>query len=132
MKVSNTLLLVLALVGVVDTMYLTAVHYLGTPLVCPNAGIIDCAKVLGSQYADIAGVPNAVLGLVFFLVEILLIYLVKNKDALVIYNGVGMGFVFYFLYVEYVLSAICIFCTLVHVLVTLLFLLSIIRLRGEL
>ena len=131
MRISNTLFLVLALAGIMDTAYLASVHYLGTTLACPNSGIINCDKVLNSQYADLFGIPLAVYGLVFFILEIGIIYLVRDKDALVIYNGVGMGFVFYFWWIEYTLSAVCIYCTISHALVILLLLLSILRLRGE-
>src|SRR5690242_3285741 len=57
----------LSLVGLGLAIYLTIAHYTQpTLLACPEKGIINCAKVTTSSYATIAGVPVALLGLLFF------------------------------------------------------------------
>lgn len=60
-----TISLVLAIAGVADAIYLTIVHYDSTALVC---GVGDCHAVQASKYAEIAGVPIAVLGLLMYVV----------------------------------------------------------------
>lgn len=55
--------LVLAIAGIGDAIYLTIVHYDSTALVC---GIGDCHAVQASKYAEIAGVPIAILGLLMY------------------------------------------------------------------
>ncbi len=117
--------LVLAAIGLADAAYLTIDHYTNIPVACPSVGIINCGDVLNSSYSSLFGVPFAVLGLVFFAIEIAVI-LLGNKDLLVLYNGVGIAVVAYLVYTEYLIGHICLFCTLVHVLVVTLFALSVV------
>ena len=49
------LLLLLSLVGVGISVYLTAVHYENVPLVCSASGIVDCARVLSSPFSVVPG-----------------------------------------------------------------------------
>lgn len=53
----------LAIAGIADAVYLTIVHYDTTALVC---GIGDCHTVQASKYAEIGGVPIAILGLLMY------------------------------------------------------------------
>ena len=52
----------LALLGLAISIYLTWVHYAGIKPVC--TGISDCERVQTSDYADLVGIPVAVLGIV--------------------------------------------------------------------
>ncbi len=53
--------------------YLTYEHFTGSSsLVCSDKGIVNCLAVTTSSYAMVAGVPVAVLGLIFFAVALLL------------------------------------------------------------
>ena len=52
----------LALLGLAISIYLTWVHYAGIEPVC--SGISDCERVQTSDYADLVGIPVAVLGIV--------------------------------------------------------------------
>lgn len=57
----------LALVGLGDSIYLTVHHYTSEPVPC---SLIDgCEQVLTSQWAEIGGIANAVLGSATFLPE---------------------------------------------------------------
>ncbi len=49
-----------SLVGLAETTYLTALHLAGAHVVCLAAA--NCSQVLGSAYAEIAGVPLAGIG----------------------------------------------------------------------
>lgn len=116
---------VLCLIGIVVSAYLANYSFSKAPTIaCPNIGPINCENVLNSQYADILGIPNGVLGLVYFILFLLLLYIVKERDVTLLYNAVGLGFVLYYINVERIVGSICIWCTTVHVCVVLLFLLS--------
>ncbi len=116
--------LILSILGLAVSLYLVVAHYTNTPVACPKSGIIDCAKVLNSQFANLLGVPLGAWGAAFFIIEMLVV-LYAGRDANVLYNGIGVAFVAYLLFAEYSLRAICIYCTSVHILVIALFLLSI-------
>ncbi len=117
-------MIAISLVGFVISLYLTAYHYAGIPLICQNSGIINCANVLNSQYAYILGIPVALLGLAFFIVEIALVMHWKERGMMLLWNMLGLGFVIYFLYAEYSIGNICEYCTIVHLAVISLLLLS--------
>jgi len=118
--------LAVAAIGLVFSIYLSIVHYLPTTLACPDKGIINCASVLTSQYAELFHViPIAFLGVVFFVAEIMVIRMYFGKDEMILWNGMGLAFVFYFMFTEYAVGAICIYCTCVHICVITLLALSI-------
>jgi uncharacterized membrane protein len=105
--------------------YLTYEHYTGsTSLVCSDKGIVNCLAVTTSSYSKVAGVPVAVLGLIFFVVMLVLqLPAMWDRDDRLVRTGrvawavVGMGTVFYLLYAElFQIDAICLWCTAVHVL----------------
>jgi uncharacterized membrane protein len=52
----------LAVLGLAISAYLTWVHYAGIEPVCSS--ISDCERVQSSAYAELAGIPVAVLGVV--------------------------------------------------------------------
>jgi uncharacterized membrane protein len=123
--------LVLAVIGMLDTAYLTYDHYTNTAVACPTHGVINCGNVLNSQYSVLLGVPFAVWGLLFFIIEMAIILLVRNKDLFVIYNGIGIAFVAYLLYAEYMIGNICLYCTLVHIIVVTTFIISILDTNAK-
>ena len=51
----------LALLGLAISAYLTWVHYAGIEPVC--TGISDCERVQSSDYAELVGIPVALLGM---------------------------------------------------------------------
>jgi uncharacterized membrane protein len=111
--------------------YLTYEHYTSsTTLACSDHGIVNCLKVTTSGYSKIAGVPVAVLGLVFFAVMLVLqLPQLWARDEPIIraarlgWAVVGMGSVLWLLYAElFGIDAICLWCTSVHVLTFIVFL----------
>ena len=110
--------------------YLTYEHYTGsTSLVCSDKGIVNCLAVTTSSYSHVAGIPVAVLGLVFFL-TMLALQLPPAwrrtdpvvRTARVAWAVVGLGTVVYLLYAElFLINAICLWCTSVHVLTFIVF-----------
>lgn len=111
--------LVLAVLGLAVSVYLTIEHYsASTTLACPATSAFDCLKVTTSTWSVIAGVPVAVLGLVFFVVMTAL-SLVAGRvaaDLRVAAAVVGSLMVLWLVYVElFEVDSLCLWCTGVHV-----------------
>jgi uncharacterized membrane protein len=123
---------VLSIAGFGDSMYLTIEHYTGnSALVCSANSVVDCLKVTTSPESKVFGIPVALLGLVFFTAMLVINappmwrssipWVAWARLAMVV--G-GMGFVIYLLYSElFSIKAICLWCTGVHVVTFLLFVL---------
>lgn len=122
--------LALAVAGLVVSAYLTVEHYTAsTTLACPETGVVNCQKVTTSAQSHVFGIPVAVLGLVFFAAMTALnlprlwrtppraLHLARLAAA-----TIGVVTVLYLLGVElFVVDAICLWCTAVHVLTVALF-----------
>lgn len=143
-------LIAMAVLGIGISVYLTTVHYAKVPLVCNTTGIIDCAAVTSSKYSLVPGttIPITVPGLLWFLASgalaaVALAALVRGEAeperlrlAHAIWGALGMIFVLYLVFAEIVLlHRICEWCTVVHILTLLTFLIVLNRLqralRGE-
>jgi uncharacterized membrane protein len=124
---------VLAIAGLGVSTYLTITHYDSSiPLACSDTGTINCALVTHSAESVVFGVfPVAVLGLAFYVFmaaatspwawRLKFPALTWIRIASVV---VGIGFVLYLVYTElFTLDAICLWCTSVHALTFLLFVL---------
>src|SRR5256885_3458457 len=70
-SVGQILLLLLALVGIGISVYLTIIHYEHIPPVCSNTGLVDCVRVLSSEYSVVPGtsIPITLPGLGWCLVS---------------------------------------------------------------
>jgi uncharacterized membrane protein len=107
---------VLAIIGLGIATYLSATHLLEKSIECGGAG--ECDYVNASDYAHIAGVPVALLGLALYgtLLAIAVQWYRAPESELwpVVYWGVvlsGAGYAGYLTYVELeVLHAICLWC----------------------
>lgn len=142
---SQVLLLALSLLGAGIAIYLTSVHYENVPLVCSESGIINCAQVLASSYAVVPGtsLPITVPGLAWCAVSIALaiaglfagtelwqrrIRVTQFACALS-----GLLAVLYLVYAEIVrLHTICAWCTAFHVIILLMFLITLVQLQSPL
>ena len=110
----------LALLGVAIAAYLTYVHYAELEPVCGLGG--DCERVQTSEYAEVAGIPVAVLGLGGYL--LILVSLGIRGEAGLLAGAtlalVGFGFSAYLTYLElFVIDAICQWCVMSAVLMAL-------------
>ncbi len=113
--------LVLSVLGIGVAGYLTYVHYAGINPVCNIAH--GCIKVQSSVYADLAGVPVALLGLIGYV--LILGALVFDGDwgrmGAALMSLVGFGFSAYLTYRElFTIEAICQWCVASAILMTLL------------
>jgi uncharacterized membrane protein len=124
---------VLALVGIGIAGYLTWVHYAGLEPVCVGGGG-GCERVQSSRWAELGGIPVAVLGLAGYVAILASLALPEEPGALVaaFLALVGFGFSCWLTYVEIVkIDAICQWCVASAVVMTALALVSVVRvLRG--
>ena len=124
--------LVLALLGVAIAGYLTWVHYAHLQPVCVGGG--GCERVQSSRWAELGGIPVAVLGLGGYVAILASLALPEEPGALVatFLTLVGFGFSAWLTYVELAkIDAICQWCVASAVVMTALALVSVARsLRG--
>ena len=123
---------ILSLAGLGVSVYLTIAHYnTAVTLACPASSTINCEKVTTSPESMVFGIPVAVLGLAFYL-----FLAVANSPwawrntwpplrwARVASMVAGILFVLYLIYAElFSIRAICLWCTSVHVITFILFVL---------
>jgi uncharacterized membrane protein len=121
------LLVSLASVGFLDATYLTAEHYFGTGgLQC---GLLSgCDVVTTSIYSQIAGIPIALLGAVFYLFIILLLVAAREMGAPVLirlaFLVVALAFIFtgWLIFLQaFVIGAFCTYCLLSATITIILF-----------
>ena len=102
---------VVALAGVAVAGYLTYVHYRPESLICTGGG--GCETVQESTYAELLGLPVALLGLGAYLVVFALLYW-DTELARTVAAGVSLGglaFAGYLVAVQaFVVDAWCIWC----------------------
>jgi uncharacterized membrane protein len=127
--------LALAVVGALDSAYLTWVRLAGLPVYCGDSHACDTVQT--SIYSEIGGVPIAVLGLGAFLVLAALLWLEPRASVLANWGQVavfgmaltGTLYSAYLTYVElYVLHAVCPYCVVSAVCITGILVLSVARL----
>lgn len=107
---------VAALVGLLDSVYLTIHHLTAEPVPCSI--ISGCETVLTSTYAEISGIPLAAFGAVTYFIafSLALLTVFGNRSTWMLFGilTIGMaGFTAWLLYVQaFVLNAFCQFCLL--------------------
>ena len=130
----STLFFSLAGLGV--SIYMVIEHYTqNSYALCPSNSTFNCGKVTTSPESVIIGIPVAVLGLAFylFMVGINSPWGWRSKLPAVHWARlasivVGIVFVLYLVYAElFLINAICIYCTSVHIITFTLFALIIIK-----
>jgi uncharacterized membrane protein len=115
--------LVLAVAGLLVSSYLTYEHFTSsTSFACPESATVNCVKVTTSAYSSLAGVPVALLGLLFYLAMVTLLVPLPALRTRAVARlrlgmvGLGMLFVVYLVWAElFRIDAICLWCTAVHV-----------------
>jgi uncharacterized membrane protein len=102
-----------AVAGALISAYLTATHWSDQPVIC--AGLGSCATVQSSDYATVAGVPVALLGLVMYAALAACALLApRNPTAALAAFGIALAGTLYSGYLTWVelgvLQAICLWC----------------------
>lgn len=131
LKKVDLLILLFSLAGLMDSGYLSLVKLSNSEARC-LPGLGDCGSVNNSIYSELFGIPVAYLGFFSYLIILgLLIYQLRfgeNSYGHYLFFGVSLvGFLFsgYLTYVELgILHAICFYCVLSAIFMTVLFGLS--------
>ncbi len=128
----------LAVLGVLVSIYMTIFKLTDNPGMCLGNG--GCSVVNSSIYAEVYGIPVAVIG-VFGYLAILVSLLLRPRaeffetnGTMILFGLVLIGFLFtlYLIYVEAALiHALCPFCLTSQITMTALFIISIIALARE-
>jgi uncharacterized membrane protein len=119
-----------SLAGVAVSGYLTVVHFTSSAiLICSGSGLIDCERVTTGPYSELFGVPVAILGLAWWVAMAALTspWAWGAADPRIGWLRLGLAaagvvFVLYLVWAElFPIGAICLWCTVVHVLAFVLF-----------
>jgi len=131
-------IIVLAVLGVLDAVYLLIYKLTGNNQMCLGNG--GCHDVNFSPYSQIGGIPVSVYGIVAYLL-IIVILLLESKVKAARENGplvvfgislAGVAFEAYLTWIEVkVIHAICPFCVATMVIISLIFILAAIRLLFQ-
>ncbi|MBV9577003.1 MAG: vitamin K epoxide reductase family protein [Chloroflexi bacterium] len=117
--------------GLLISAYLVGTHYFAeeVPLACATGGIVDCEQVTSSAESMVGPLPVAVLGLLWFAVFLGILaartWWPQAMTLQVIWSVAGLLVIFYLVYAElFLIGAICLWCTSIHVIVVALFLMT--------
>lgn len=120
-----------ALVGGAIAAYLTYVHYAHTAPICLNSG---CETVQKSKYAELAGIPVALLGLIGY-AAIIATAAVRGTTAAfagVLISFVGVAFSGYLLWAQLgPIGALCQWCLGNDVVIVIVAVLCVVRMLTE-
>jgi uncharacterized membrane protein len=121
--------LLLSVYGLGASVYLTITHFQPKALACVSNATFNCEKVTQSPQSEIFGIPVAMLGLAFFVPMLLLCLPAAWRSAdrrihlaRLVLSVTGVGMILYLIFAElFLIKAICLWCSSVHVATFLLF-----------
>jgi len=129
---------ILVVVGLLVSIYMTIYKVTSNDALCLGSG--DCSTVNASRYSEVYGIPVATVGIAGYF-AILLLHWYERRDKFFEKNGMMLifglalaGFLFtvYLIYVEFaILRALCPFCLTSQASMTVIFIISIIRLVRQ-
>jgi uncharacterized membrane protein len=128
----------LAILGLLVSIYMTIFKATNNESMC--IGSSGCSEVNNSRYSEINGIPVAVLGVVGYAAILALLFLeqrpgIFQQNGTLMFFGISlMGFLFtlYLIYVEVALiKAYCPFCLTSQAVMTIIFIISVIRLIRQ-
>jgi len=130
--------LALACLGILDASYLLVYRLTSNPAMCLGNG--GCHDVNFSPYSQIAGIPVSLFGLAAYLVMAVLLLLegrlkiAKDNGPLAVFgiSLAGTAFTAYLTWIElYVIHKLCPFCVASAIIITLIFILAVVRLVKQ-
>lgn len=132
-------LVTLTIIGLGVSIYMTIYKLTDNNAMCLGSG--DCSAVNASRYSEVNGIPVAVVGVIGYAAILALLYLERrgldfiNENGTLLVFGLALtGFLFtaWLIYVEIALiKALCPFCITSQIAMTLIFILSTIRLVRQ-
>jgi uncharacterized membrane protein len=127
-------LIALTIIGLLVSIYMTIYKITSNDNMC--VGSHDCSVVNASKYSEVNGIPVAVIGMIGY-TTLLGILLLEQKPGFFKDNGtmlffgitlIGFFFTVWLVYVEItLLKAYCPFCITSQISMTLIFILSVVR-----
>ena len=134
----SQLALILTILGLLVSIYMTIFKITNNAKMC--IGSHGCSIVNSSRYSEVNGIPVAVLGVVGY-AAILAVLLLERRSGFIQQNGTllffglsltGFLFTLYLIFVEVALiKAYCPFCLTSQAAMTLIFIISVIRLVRQ-
>ncbi len=132
------ILITLSLIGLLDSIYLTWIKLSDTEAICTGVGACDVVNT--SEYSTFAGLPIALFGAAAY-IAFLFLLLYENRSEWLQENGplvlfglslIGFLYSLYLTYIElFVIFAICPYCVVSAIIMTLIFILAWFRLRKS-
>ena len=128
----------LTIIGLLVSIYMTIYKVTSNEAMC--IGSSGCSEVNASRYSEINGIPVAVLGVIGYASILALLFLENRlsffqENGPMIFFGVSLiGFLFtvYLIYLEIALiKAYCPFCLTSQAVMTIIFIISVIRLARQ-
>lgn len=130
----SQIVLALAVIGLLVSVYMTIYKITANDSMCLGSG--DCSTVNASRYSEINGIPVALIGVIGY-AAILGIHWLERRNEFFEENGslilfgvslIGFLFTLWLIYVEIALiKALCPFCLASQITMTLIFILSVVR-----
>jgi len=124
----------LTIIGLLVSIYMTIYKLTDNESMCIGNG--GCSVVNSSKYSEVNGIPVAVVGMIGYAAILGILWLerkpgfFKSNGAMMLFGITLMGFLFtvWLIYVEIALiKALCPFCLTSQVVMTLIFILSVVR-----
>ena len=138
MKKITIIAIVASIIGFIDSAYLAIIKITHSPIYC-TPGLGNCETVQNSQWSTLWGIPVALLGAMAYLVLIIFfvfgdkISFLKQYSQFIVFGTSLFGFLFslYLTYLElFVIHTICQWCILSAICMTVVFIVTIIRLKD--
>ena len=130
--------MILVVIGILVSSYMTIYKLTNNNSMCLGSG--DCSTVNASKYSEIYGIPVGLVGVAGY-ASILVMLLLENRNDLLRRNATlfifglsltGFLFTLYLIYIEFaILKAVCPFCLTSQVVMTIIFVISVIRLIRQ-
>lgn len=137
-SVLRTLTLVLIVIGLLVSGYLSYVKLTDVPMVCVQGTVFNCETVQAHPIGKIAGVPIAVLGFIMY-VTLGALTLFQDRHPFLRQNGMLLFFgvllfawmySMFLVYAQFVIiKALCPWCLTHELNITILFIVGVLRLR---
>jgi uncharacterized membrane protein len=128
----------LAVIGLLVSIYMTIYKVTSNEAMC--VGSSGCSEVNSSRYSEVNGIPVAVLGVVGYAAILALLFLEQRpgffqENGTMMFFGISLvGFLFtlYLIYVEVALiKAYCPFCLTSQAVMSIIFIISVVRLIRQ-
>jgi uncharacterized membrane protein len=127
-------MLIFGLTGLIVSIYLFQDYFLKDDgYLCEVTSFFSCSLARDSPYSVLFGVPLGAWGALWFVIFLSFVYFeFKEKlwsKAMLIWSACGILFVAYFVRAEILIGSICPYCSITHLMVIVLFMLSIVLYR---